>query len=576
MKKLILFTLLVISSSLIPVHASSIHKATSCNDLALDPTLRDGHRPLAQFLDNSSVPEEQRNCWVYEDNTGENKIVAPFYWGSTPDDFNLNYIKSTFLAMKKARSFYKSFAQAKDEYFIIISDQRPDLAEAFWTTSHQCFIEASYNYIQGVAEYVWQQNVAHEIAHCLSMENIPTYSPANYSASADRWWDESTAEWLSSLVYPDSDQETAYAPLFDLDGESFMQPYKGFLIFSHHALKQGIPQTWALIKNLNAYPTREEQLQYLRAKELADFFLDFYMTHHEGRVVNLPTSSYTRESEVFNHPQSPIELPADENVFNFDVTALKNARTNIIEVTIPKGYQARFRPLQGQKDVAVGIQENGKGWQPLDKHISYSSSCANETVISFMVVHLYETDLPRITIDYKLDKLESCSCDLDDPQIDKCLVGSWSLNFAKVEQLIRDRAQGQPVKIDRVTGNELLVFEDTGHSNINHNWSIKGTSTHTANSNDTVELKWSGQSTARYSTAQNSILCGQQLSHNSVGEMIYTTNGQNYRWPMASATGPIAPIKEGDVTYKCSGDTLTMVNRADGDEFTFTYNRVSR
>lgn len=556
-------------------YASSVHKSTRCKDIPLNPILRGGHKPLAQFFEDATLPEDQRDCWVYEDSTGKNKIIAPLSWGATPDDFNLPYVSATFKAMEDSRKFFKTFAQAKDDYFIIISEQRPDLAQAFWTQSFQCFVEASYNYIQAVSTEYWQQTVAHELSHCLIMENIPSLSPANYQVEEDAWWDESASEWLSTLVYPKSDLEIPYAQAFDLDGATFMQPYKGFLVFSHHAMKNGLPQTFAIVKNMNSYPTRAGQLSYLRNKGLTEFFLDFYMSHHESKVINLPASRYTIESEVLNHPQSPIEIPSDVSPFSFDLMDLKNARANIIEVKVPKGYEMRIRPLQDQKDVSLGLRESGGSWSVLDKPVPISSTCEKEATFSLMLVHLYELNLPRVTVEYKLTELEDCQCNLDEPVIDKCLQGTWSLDFDKVEALIRSRAQGQPVRIDEVLGLETLIFGPNGESSINHNWTIQGTSTHTANSTDTVELSWQGQSSARYSTLRQSILCGQQLSHQSSGTMTYTTQGQSYTFPMNSATGPIAPLQEGDVTYTCSGDKLEMVNRHDGDEFTFYYDRVS-
>lgn len=538
--------LLALLSPLFSVEASTVYKSTLCSDLPLDPILRDGRRPLAQFFEDTSLPVEQRDCWVYEDITGENKIIAPFNWGETPDDFNITYVKSTFLAMRKTRDFYKSFAQAKDEYFIIIFETRPALA----------------------------QSVAHELAHCLIMENLPDMGPANYDLTADAWWDESTAEWLSSLVYPESDIEVAYATLFDLDGLSFMQPYQGFLIFSHYAFQNSIPQAWALAKNMNAYATRGEQLEYFRAKDLAPFFLDFYMEHYQAKTLNLPASTYPREADVPFHPQSPLEIPEDESIYSFDLMALNSARANLFEVKVPKGYEIRLKPLTDAKDIALGFSEDLSHWVPLDKFVSVTSTCEEENSFNLMAVHLYEETLPRLTVEYKLTKKETCHCNLEEPRIDKCLVGSWSLDFEKVEALIRSRAQGQPVRIDDVKGNEVLVFDDQARSSINHLWSILGTSTHTANSNDTVEMTWQGSSTARYSTAAGGILCGQQLTHQSTGVLNYTTNGQTFSFPMNSSTGPIAPIEEGDVTYECTENQLIMVNRHDGDQFTFFYNRL--
>lgn len=567
-----ILTLLFLNSFL--AYGSVISKSTKCSDIPLDPTLRGGDRPLAQFFEDTTLPAAQRDCWVYEDHTGQNKIIAPFGWGQEPDEFNLNYIKSTFLGMKKSRLFYQSFAQAKDDYFIIISEKRADLAQTYWTTRNQCFIEASYNFIQGNNTYVWQQTIAHELAHCLIMENIPELSPSTYQVSEDAWWDESAAEWLSTLVYPEGEYELQFARAFDVDGKSFMQPYNAFLIFSFQSLKIGVKQMWTIIKNFHMYPNKLEQLRYLKNKELTADFLDFYMAHIEGRVANLPMGFYPVETSINNNPNSPIEIPADINTYSLELKDLEYARANLFEVKIPKGYELRVRPLFAEKDLSLAISENNENWKALDKQITLSSTCESESSFSLMLVHLYSEKLPKVDVEYKLTELEDCSCDLENPRIDKCLVGSWALDFDKVEQLIRNRAQGQPVDINKVTGVETLVFTDGGKSSIDHSWLIAGRSTHTTNSGDTFEMKWSGNSTAIYSTAQQSMLCGQQLSHQSTGVMNYTTQGRTISFPMNSATGPVAPINKGSTTYECAGNQLSITSSEDGEEFTFFYNRM--
>lgn len=563
--------LVILFTSIGTGYAVELASTRSCRELAINPSLPGGVRPLDQFLNNLALPENERNCWVHQDRTGKNWVITPYYWGNDPDDFNKPYIEDALLSLKESRRTYKQIGRANNIFAVIMSEERPDLAEAFWPENRHCYIEASYSFIQGESSEYWRQTVAHEVGHCFIMENLSHYAPENYDDN-DKWWDESTAEWLSTLVWPNSNRESGLAMQFDLDGAPYRQAYRGFVFLTYFTQKFGKRATWQLVDQISRQDDLESLSRTLNSLGLSAFFQEFFVTHYQSQVVDIGGGFYQSELEIFDHPQSPFGLDSTQHSVN--LPNLEEGRLIKGQFIIPAGHKVTFSPLNPTLGVNLHFQLEAGG--PINPHLfvtEVSSSCDEDKKINFFLSHLQAQKISNYELSYSMEKVTECSCKLEGTVIDQCLIGTWSLDLESIREMLTRETSDRPVVFTRFQGIETNTFKRDGSGTRLFDWDIEGYSTHPTTRGVNVRYKWNGDGSFRFGTLADGKFCGKQTHNRSSGLITYTfPDGQVQTVPMNSNQGAMAPFSE-DVTYTCDPTTLEIVLHADGKDWPIRYKR---
>lgn len=570
--QLLLLVLLTLGPSLAGLHASERTYSVTCQQLGLNPELPGGVRPLDQFLNNSDLPENERNCWVHQDQSRKNWVITPYYWGEEPDDFNTPYIEDALLSIKESRRVYKTIGRFNTVLIMVLSEIRPTLAEAFWIKDNHCYMEASYDYVQNRTSEQWRQTVSHESGHCFIMNNVPGYAPENYNQD-DKWWDESAAEWLSTLVWTTFNREHNLAFDFDLDGKPYRQPYSAFLIFSHFANKFGNRATWQMIKEIAQKNSLEELSQFWLSAHLNSFFQDFFITHYQSQIADIGGGFYPREIDVLDHPQSPWTLATDLEDLSLHI--LPEGRLIKGNVIIPKGHKVTFAPIPPQSALALHFQLDLNG--PIIPHLfttEAEASCDEDKVISIYLSQLSSGEISEFKLPYSLMEVTDCGCDLDQTTIDQCMVGTWTMDVETIKEMIRHGTSDKPVVMTEVQGLDTVTLKANGQGLRVFDWILAGKSTHPSTANLEVKYDWQGQGTFRYGTKPDGVYCAAQVSNQSTGIITFNdpTSGVTQTWPINSNQGSMAPFKE-VVTYQCQERELWFILRHEGRDWRIKYNR---
>lgn len=556
-----------------PAFAQYIHKTEKCSDLSLDPTLPDGKRPFDQFYRNGSLPASEKNCWVHEDRSGKNRVITPYYWGETPDEFNTEYINAAFEGLSKSRFEFRKIGRTNLKYSMILSEVRPDVAEAFWPTSDTCYMEASYAFMQSDTIEKWKQVVAHEVGHCHIMENVPDYSHITYNEN-DKWWDESAAEWLGSLVFPEVNREVYSAEQFEMDAASFKQPYNAFLLFAHFANRNNNRMSWNLIKSIAGQRSPADLAQFFKLASFHSFFHDFLVTHFEQKIVNLGGDFYPKESEVKFHESSPLRFNHDETLLK--LSQVREGRVNLYKVFVPKGYKVTLIPLSPASPVSVSVKKETDNWLLLNRPLEFSSDCESESSLDLFVDHLQVDPIAELSFDYVVEKKADCACRIQQTRVDQCLLGRWSIDVPTIEAMIRREAASHPVIINSIAGNETHHLRADRNGDTAFQWRIDGTSTHPSTQGIRVNYEWAGTTTFQFGTKGENQLCGQQMSKQFEGKMTYYfPDGSTRTLPMSRNSGPAAPLDDGEVVYTCSERRLEFSKVIEGETWTVVFNRTS-
>ena len=200
---------------------------------------------------NASFPTKSGEPVQYITHRPTNRkdyVVTPFHWGKSPEVSRKMLINDAMQAITDARETYAEFGGIQSKLFYMLDERNWDFSNAYWITNNACWMRSSVSDIGVLNSGDRKKIFAHEIGHCLMMEKISQLS-ANYE-TLNAWFDESMAEFLSSLVYPTNNSEFKYALKFDLDLSEFRQAYNAYPLMHYYAENKGMPKLFAFLNQL--------------------------------------------------------------------------------------------------------------------------------------------------------------------------------------------------------------------------------------------------------------------------------------------------------------------------------------
>ena len=180
-------------------------------------------------------------------------------------------------------------------------------------------------------------------------------------------------------------------------------------------------------------------------------------------------------------------------------------------------------------------------------------------------------DKPNVQFNYLIEVDPECDCNLNQPVIDMCLVGTWKLDETTMREQILEHASQYPVTPNELSFKEELTFNNDGTGSNIFDWTLDGSSTHPSTRGMRVKFSWNGNGTNRFTTALGAggkmKLCGQQLSRNFNGSMQVTLpSGMNYSMPLNRSLGSAEPSFDNN-TYSCNSQELVITSIVEGKQY---------
>lgn len=391
----------------------SYAQGISCGEIALDPRDGTGWRILERFYVQTDGVGGL-GCWYHAHPNGKDGLVTPFSWGQMPGPQRMALINSIFEATTKSRQKLSPLGSLDNALFVVLRDTWVGLnAEAYWPKDEQCWMEAQLNNqsIRGSDRSILSAVIAHEIGHCFIMENIDGYLPSNYQEPLDRWWDESGAEYYSTIVYPELDHEHSFARSFVLDVMPFTQWYDAYVVFAHYAQLHGDDSVLELLKVIFSQRSNDALLNYLRNQEFDKFFHDFAITHYSMKVVDSGGGFIPRSDDfwpVLNHRLDPNK----ENHLPLRFIALPDldgSRLNVIELNIPVGYSLEISsPANETLGLFVSLQFENDLIENWTSPFSIEANCDQERLLTILTTHLRTAPIENQKLAFSLVRNPNC------------------------------------------------------------------------------------------------------------------------------------------------------------------------
>ncbi len=362
-------------------------QAVSCESMSLDPVVPEGIRILERFYVRSDGIGGL-GCWVHPHPNGRDFVLTPFSWGEIPDAGHKAWIDRTMEAVADSRRVLTVIGTLNVNLYLLLTDLtsegsgRSGTAEAYWLLDNDCWIESRQDsrpdpHRTVDAEGHFKSTVAHEIGHCFLMENSPNYVPET-RRELDKWWDESGAVYLSAQVYRDLNHEFFEAGRFDLDGRRWLQPFNAYVVLQHYSNQH---DREAVIELLTWFHEQGKDVRgFLDAlynhETFGDFYHDFAVTHYRSQVGDPGGGTIPREMHVDNYLEQHL-APDTGTIFLKELLA---NRLNIVELTIPAGYDLRLDPPTGSPErYAKTLLESGNFSGDWNSTASISGSCDHDT-----------------------------------------------------------------------------------------------------------------------------------------------------------------------------------------------------
>lgn len=382
----------------------------------------------------SAVPD----CWVLKSPNNLDHVIIPGNWTSNPNASQQEIINATFEALIKARGQYSVYGEMRKKWYFLLEGRAPDQDGQAYTTDLGCWMRAvSWRESNGLDGH--KQMVAHEAGHCFTIENLEDPRYHYYK----QWLDESFAEYMSTLVYPEVNLEHRFAKVFDLDETAFTQPYRAYALLEYYAnAKASVEEVINLVKVLYKVPWNEDKY-YLNRIGFAQYLHDFYFRHYQkelfdpggGNVPREPIVKLRSPSITFQPDGDPIEL-----------NAVTPDMLSVFELVIPAGYDLEIqipqeRGLEGNYSI-IGIMDDIANWSETQ---NIQGNCEKETPIKLLVSHMNNRPLTGVTIPYDLSERTGCcgsSITVEANPSDDVLEGRYTFDYY-IESDIETIAEGQ-------------------------------------------------------------------------------------------------------------------------------------
>ncbi len=375
-------------------------QVSTCEELGLRPITPDGKDILKIYYEGNGAGVGGHGCWVHHHPNGKDYVITPYSWTRQPNDSRQTLIKNAMQALTDARREYVNYGTLRNQMYYILNDVKYDGldGETFWLVADKCIMRSGVPNMRNRSNEYKRFVYAHEVGHCFVMENVPDLK--NQYSSLNNWFDESVSEFLASEVYKQLNKEFEWARVFDLDGQSYRQPYAAYVLWHYYAVKKGKPSVVALMNALAETPNLDDRLEYLRNITFDKFFHRFlfdFINHKipdSGNGDAIPRENIQSPVIVLNPAQQSLELPD-----------IGWGRGNFFKLIIPSGYDLSITPPRGSNlKVFSSLIAKSKGiniedWKDMVK--IEGGGCA-ETPVWIMVSHLHSQPISNLSIKYSL------------------------------------------------------------------------------------------------------------------------------------------------------------------------------
>ncbi|MFK8010486.1 MAG: hypothetical protein AB8B80_00500 [Marinicellaceae bacterium] len=404
---LMLFLCLVVSNTTYAQILSG--PAVTCQSL----NLQNISGTLLQRYFTSSGSVGGRGCWVHPHPNNTDYIITPFSWGSEPNLGKILLINSVIEGISNSRSAYSRLGGTQNMAVYYLLNDVADNATTEWPIGNNCWIEAGPHGGEGSwrepNSHLFKQQVAHEIGHCFIMENITNYTESTYTNRNAHWWDESAAEYLSTLAYPTLNGEYISARQFDLDGRDFMQPYNAFILFDDYVAQLGLSSFLPLLNELHTAMNSDSVLQVFKLNNRHRIFHNFYVNHFQsalqdpGCATTGGSCTYPREVDVQPRYETVFEESDDMSI---RLPALSDGLLNVVNVSVPKGWDISIGAVEGDIPNAhlhgtLLVDNNSFN---MNTSNLLPASCDADRDITMLFTHLIAPKLSPVIIPYTMNE----------------------------------------------------------------------------------------------------------------------------------------------------------------------------
>ncbi len=443
-KRIMYVAIVLLASHAAPLKAEEV---VSCLSMGLDPHVLDPDGPGSVWLLGRYYIEENgvggRGCWVHKHPNGKDFVLTPHNWHRHPTAVHRYLVGEALQAITDSRRVFSSLGTLHKSLYFLLDDVHVD-AEIYWPLglSDECWMEAGpYKNIRSWQDpdtkHFFKGMVAHEIGHCFIQEQIENFglgfNSSSYAFSNAHWWDESAADFLSSIVYPSLDFEHMWAKEFDLGSAPFTQEYSASVLLTSYANSKGNQAVITLLKNIYAATRNnpDHLYSYLKSIGFDTDFHDFVVDHYLRQVPDLGGGFVPRETDV----QSITSTTLKEGEFTIDIPPLLPGRLSVVSLTVPEGMQATIT-APDEAGLSQSVVENfeltHKNWTGT---LSTEILCGPNPV-EILFSHLNDAPVnTRLT--YTLtNHPEACQERISNH--DRCLVGSWYSNEDDYKKMIED------------------------------------------------------------------------------------------------------------------------------------------
>jgi len=441
----------------------------SCQSMELDPKVQSGGKwlaPLGNYYEGADGLGGL-GCWVHPHPNSQDFVVTPYSWGRVPGPGKQGLIDDVFQAITDSHLKLLELGTLDFALFILLNDiNKPESsAEAFWIKNNECWIQvgpqAGYGSYGPAHRDTFKSTMAHEIGHCFLMENISGYSPETYGV-LHKWWDESGAEFLSAMVYPEMNHEHVPALKFDLDGTNFLQPYQAVVVLQHYANEHDNPAVLSLLERIHANSSSLETLRsFLENAGLDEFYQDFTVVHFKNEVKDPGGGTMPVEAEVI--PFDSLQLDEDEEPIQ--IGRLHPYRLNLLKLEIPMGYDVLFEePADVNNTFRATVSVYGKKIRIGIDEATIKGNCDHSLKFPVLFTTLHTGGVDDIELHYRLKENRDCDCE-DRGRIDACLVGRWEMEKQSMAKMFGFKPDLHPESGRIVTsfsegGNFAMIFDN--------------------------------------------------------------------------------------------------------------------
>lgn len=410
----LLNTILLIFFSITQLSAQ--YRVSSCEETGLRPIDPVQNIDILRHLYEDPA---QPGCWVHHHNNGADFVVTPKGWGDVPNDVRQKQIHEAMQALTQSREAFREFGNLSTNlYYILDDNERRDPGEAFWIVNKSCWMLSGLPNVSSLSAIDRLQIYAHEIGHCLIMENMQNYSggfPLN------RWLDESVAEYLSSQAYPDNNFEYRWSNVFEFS-EPFRQAYNAYPLWKYYVDNEGKNKLFPMMQSLANGPTLASRRSIMQRTDFDATLHNFYFDFYRGKLMDesggaIPANTGSLFTISYNLDPASSSL----RVYPLDMDELHG-----IELVIPAGYDLDIDPLDGpsaallHQSLIQGSDYQIRDWNTKKK---IKGACDDEVRFLVLASHCNNNSLDQLHFDYRLTKKEKLDC--CDPAIpgdcDECL-----------------------------------------------------------------------------------------------------------------------------------------------------------